>query len=74
MRPAYSIKFRLQRTVKESAFVSVPITPDLLKEDGYLDAEKAMQLAVRMGELESVSWEVEGEPVVEPHPLQLPPT
>ena len=73
MRPSYSIRFRLQRTVKETAFVSVPISPDLMLEDGHLDAEKAMQIAVRLGEHESVQWEPDGEPVVAPHPLQLPP-
>jgi len=73
MRPSYSIKFRVQRIRKEAAFVSVPITSELLKEDGHLDAEKAMQLAVAMAEEKSTVWEPEGKPTVSPHPLQLPP-
>jgi hypothetical protein len=68
------VKFRLQRTVKESAFVSVPVGPELLKDDGHLDAEKAMQIAVKLGEQQSVQWEPDGEPEVLPHPLQLPPS
>jgi hypothetical protein len=72
MRPTYSIRFRLQRIVKESATVSVPIGPELLKEDGHLDAERAMQIAVKLGEHESTQWEPEGEPMVTPHPTQLP--
>jgi hypothetical protein len=72
MQPSYSIKFRMQRTTKESGFVSVPITTDLFREDGHLDAEKAMQLAVKMAEQKSMGWEPEGEPIVSPHPLQLP--
>jgi hypothetical protein len=59
--------------MKESAVVSVPIGPELLKDDGHLDAEKAMQIAVRLGEQESTHWEPEGKPVVRPHPTQLPP-
>jgi hypothetical protein len=72
MRPTYSIRFRLQRTVKESATVSVPIGPELLKEDGHLDTERAMQIAVKLAEHESTHWEPEGEPIIAPHPTQLP--
>ena len=75
----YSICFRLRRTNHEEAFVSVPVTEEILDEKrdehGHrgLDAEKLMQMAVRLGSDPETRWRAEGTPVVEVHPVQIAP-
>ena len=69
----FSIRYRIQRITKESASVAVPITGDLLTDERRIDTAKAKQLAIRLGLDPSTQWEVDGEPVVSIHPLQLPP-
>ena len=75
----YSISIRLRRTTHEEAFVSVPVT-DAVKQDTpddqgrfFLDGRKVMDVAVRLGAEHNISWRREGEPVVEPHPVQAAP-
>jgi hypothetical protein len=74
--PTYSVSFRLQRTTTEFAFVSVPVTADLMIEQpdgtGRIDVAKMVQRAVEMGQAAGVSWHVE-ERQVQPHPIQTPP-
>jgi len=71
-----SILFRLQRTTTEEAFVSVPITPDLLVEDGEgaarLDLPALLQRAVELGHGAGVRWRLEAQSL-QPHPVQKPP-
>jgi len=70
MSPSYSIRYRIQRTTKEVASVSVPITEDLLTADGRIDVEKASQLAVKIGTEASTRWEIDGQPLISLHPVQ----
>ena len=76
--PTYSISVRLQRTTLEEAYVSVPVTGDVMDghadKDGsfHLDPEKVMAAAVALGR--EADWAVE-ERSVSVHPVQkAPPT
>jgi hypothetical protein len=73
-----SVSVRLRRTKTESAHVSVLITDELMRPndegDGRkLAADKIMSEALELGKNESTKWEQEGEPQIEPHPLQTLP-
>ena len=72
----YSISLRLQRTTTEFAFVSVPVTADLMIDQpdgtGRMDVEKMVQRAIEMGHAHGVAWHHE-EQHVQPHPIQMPP-
>jgi hypothetical protein len=74
--PTYSVSFRLQRTTTEAAFVSVPVTDDLIVEQpdgtGRIDVTRLVQRAVEMGQAPGVVWQPEGQQV-QPHPIQTPP-
>ena len=74
--PTYSDSFRLQRTTTEVAFVSVPVTADLMTEQpdgtGRIDGARMVQRAVEMGQAPGVAWQPEGRQV-QPHPIQTPP-
>ena len=74
--PTYSVSFRLQRTTTEFAFVSVPVTGDLMIEQpdgtGRIDVAKMVERAIEMGQASGVSWQPEGQQV-QPHPIQTPP-
>lgn len=74
--PTYSVSFRLQRTTTEFAFVSVPVTGDLMVEQpdgtGRIDVAKMVQRAIDMGQAVGVAWQPE-EQHVQPHPIQTPP-
>ena len=78
-RETYSISIRLRRTVTEEALVSVPLNSEVVDpvpdEDGQrrVDGKKVMEVAVRMGIHQGLHWVAEGEPLVEPHPIQSPP-
>ncbi len=71
----YSVSFRLQRTTTEVAFVSVPLTTDLVarQPDGSerLDVEKLSQRAVELGQTVGTSWQPESQQV-QLHPIQIP--
>ena len=72
-----SISVRLRRTTIEETFVHALVTGEVMeaKADGSgyrLDAAKVMKMAVRMGLQSGASWRIESEPVVEPHPIQMP--
>lgn len=64
-----SIQFRLRRVTVEYGYVSVEITPDLIKAENQLDADKLMQRAVEMGRLPLMVWHKEQQEV-DPHPIQ----
>jgi hypothetical protein len=74
--PAYSISYRLRRTTTEFAFVSVPVTADLLNKQpdgtGRLDGNRVVQRAIEMGQAPGVEWTLE-ERQIQPHPVQMPP-
>jgi hypothetical protein len=74
--PTYSISFRLRRTTTEVAFVSVPVTEDLMIAQpdgtGRIDVGKMVQRAIEIGEAPGVEWHAEDQRV-EPHPIQTPP-
>jgi len=72
-----AIAVRLRRTTLEEAFVHVPVTDEVMetKPDGSgyrLVPARVMQAAVRLGRQSGTSWRIESEPVVEPHPIQMP--
>jgi hypothetical protein len=75
----YSICFRLRRTNYEEAFVSVPVTDEVMHdipdEHGHrrLDVEKLNEAAIRLGSDSQIRWRVEGKPIVELHPVQVAP-
>jgi hypothetical protein len=75
--PTYSVSFRLQRTTVEDAFVSVPVTSEVMIEqsDGSakLDVEKLKARALEMGLEPDVTWTLEESVRVVPHPIQKPP-
>ena len=74
--PTYSVSLRLQRITTEFAFVSVPVSADLMIEQpdgtGRIDVAKMVQRAIEMGQAEGVAWRPE-EQQVQPHPIQIPP-
>jgi len=79
MAESFSISMRLQRVTTETAHVSVPVAEELWKPnpDGSgtkkIDMDKLMATAIELGKLPSTGWEVEGDPVITPHLLQIPP-
>lgn len=76
---SYSIIFRLRRITIEEAFVSVPVTEEVMQpeldERGYshLDVDKLTKMAVSLGHQPETQWTLESKPTVEPHPIQTPP-
>lgn len=76
----HSISFRLRRTTIEEAFVSVPVTEEILQttpdEDGYrhIDPEKAVKVALDLGRNAETHWITEAEPEITLHPLQTEPS
>jgi len=79
MGASYSVSVRLQRLTTETAHVSVPITPELLRpsvedpEQLIIDTEKLMEFAIKQGLLSATRWKPEGDAVVRSHPIQTPP-
>jgi hypothetical protein len=75
----YSVSVRLRRVITESAHISVPITDDLTEADPMdptrrkLNAEKIFLSAGDQGKQNSARWELDGDIVIEPHPIQTPP-
>jgi len=76
---ALSISFRLRRTTTEEGYISVPVTPDLLKprdkDDGVLDGEvldveKVVERALSIGKESEIDWQPETDPEIVLHPLQ----
>jgi hypothetical protein len=71
----HSIALRLRKTIFEDAYVSVPVTQEILKEneDGSfgIDFEKFVAEAIRISEDPSTDWRLETTQV-DPHPVQSP--
>ena len=70
-----SISVRLRRVRTETTQVSVPITEEVTRtnDDGSgstPDVDKIIEVALRMGQSDSVVWEAEGEPEIRLHPEQ----
>jgi len=74
-RPTYSVSWRLQRQTTEFAFVSVPVTADLIIEQpdgtGKINVEKMVQRAIEMGQASNIEWQLEVQ-TIQPHPIQTP--
>ena len=74
----YSILIRLRRTTTEDAFIRVPVVGDLMlpevDEHGHhhIDSTKLVAAATRLAQEASVRWVRDGEPMIEPHPIQTP--
>ncbi|MEQ1873849.1 MAG: hypothetical protein ABL953_08990 [Ilumatobacteraceae bacterium] len=74
--PTHSISVRLQRTIVEEGYVSVPVTEDLLQPEAdaegqrFLDGEKVFAAAVLIEP--SNGWLPEGSQVGI-HPIQKAP-
>lgn len=71
----YSIALHLRRTIHEDAFVAVPVTNAILRqnEDGTasIDFEAFVAEAVRVSQNQGVDWQIESS-ATEPHPVQCP--
>jgi hypothetical protein len=69
------IQLRLQRTIQEDAYISIPWTEAIMskKADGTLelDTEKLVALAIETGNKPGVEWKQENL-VINPHPIQGP--
>jgi len=76
---SYSISMRLRRVTVEEAFVSVPLNEEVLEPavEGlahrHVDGEKVVKVALELGRHPKTCWILEGQPVIEPHPIQMPP-
>jgi hypothetical protein len=74
--PTYSISIRLRRTTTEFAFVSVPVTSDIvvMQPDGTgrIDTDRMTRQAITLGYAPDLEWHPE-ELQVTPHPIQIPP-
>lgn len=77
MSKTFSVSVRLRRVTTETAYVSVPLVPNLLEPNfdrsGTIDAEKLMRKAVELGHQPATIWTLESEAVITPHPIQTPP-
>lgn len=75
--PTYSISVRLRRTVHETLHVLVPVTDEVMVEEpdgtAHLDGKKVFAAAVELGRGDQHVWVVDGDPVIEIHPIQGPP-
>ena len=74
--PTYSVSWRLQRTTTEYAYISVPVTDDLVIRqadgNGRIDVDAMVRRAIEMGESPEVTWYPESEDI-QPHPIQKAP-
>ena len=72
----YSISLRLQRITVEYAYVSVPVTSDIITEQedgtGRIDPTRLLQPAIELGSGPDVKWHEESVEI-HPHPTQKPP-
>jgi hypothetical protein len=75
----HSVSVRLRRTKVEYAFVSVPVTGNVMEQDAEdaaglrMSGDRIFELAKGMGSDPSVLWAEENEPLIEIHPLQTAP-
>ena len=75
MSETYSVMVHLQRTVVLDAYVSVPVTGDLIIEQadgsGRLDTDKLFAAARQLGDDPRVDWQVESSDT-QVHGVQKP--
>lgn len=71
----YSVQLRVQRVIREDAFISVPVTAAVLRQadDGTqrIDSEAFLSAALLLARDPQVAWQQESIEVVA-HPLQIP--
>jgi hypothetical protein len=74
-KPTYCIALRLRRTTREDAYINVPLTDVIMKqnEDGAwgIDTDAFVAEAIRLSGNPQVQWQTE-TCEVEPHPIQCP--
>ena len=73
--PTYSISVRLRRITTDEAYVSVPVTSELVHADAkpgepLLKVEKIFAAAIEQATRDSTTWTQEGDVVIELHPVQ----
>lgn len=72
---SYSVVWRVQRVTVEHAFVSVPVTEDLIVEQpdgtGRIDADRMAERAIEFAQAPEVKWNIE-EQEIRLHPIQQP--
>ena len=72
---SYSMLLRVQRVLREEAFVSVPITAAIVRQgdDGThrIDPEAFLSAALNLARDPQVAWQEESIEVIA-HPLQIP--
>ena len=78
MDSTLSMSVRLRRVRTEATTVSVPITPEVMRQDDEgagkkLDVDKIIEAALQLGKFDSIEWEIEGEPEIQLHPIQNEP-
>lgn len=70
---SYSIALRLRRIIYEDAYVAVPVTDAIMKQnpDGTMefDPDALTAEGIRIGQDARAEWQVESI-VTEPHPIQ----
>jgi hypothetical protein len=77
--PTYSVAVRMQRLTTEEAWVSVPVTHEVMKDEPEPDgtfrvsAQKLREAALVLGAEPKLRWTPEGPPLVTLHPEQRPP-
>jgi hypothetical protein len=78
MAKSFSISFRLQRVTTETAYVSVPLTAEVLLPNietgtATIDTDRLVQVALNLGKSSSTLWSIEGEQIITLHPIQQAP-
>jgi len=79
MTKSFSVSVRVQRTTTETTHVSVLLTTELLEVNPeqpgtrIINLERLIGTAIELGKQPSTIWSPEGDAVIIPHPVQLPP-
>ena len=76
MDPNLSMSVRLRRVRTETTQVSVPITQEVMQSAGdtpKIDVDKVIEAALRLGNLDTTTWESEGPAEIQLHPIQNSP-
>jgi hypothetical protein len=66
----YSIQYRVQRITTERGYVSVPVSGDVMGDDGKLDVDKIRLVALELARAD-IKWHVETV-TIDVHPIQGP--
>jgi hypothetical protein len=72
--PTYSISVRLRRITTEEAYVSLPVTSELVHAEAKpgepVLMEKISAAAIEQATRDSTTWTQEGDVVIELHPIE----